>query len=269
MGEDASDAQKRGKYTSSLAVERAADILLTLGSQPSATLSELAAAIGASGGATHRICTALVYKGLIGQDPASDRYSLSWSSLALARARGSNLDIRHVALPAMTELRDKTGETVTLNVRREDQLVCIEQVDSRAELRWVGEVGRVEVLYAGAAGKMLLAGLSDEQLDVYLARTALVSLTAETVVAPQQLKAQIVSARTTDIAVGRGERAAGIVGLAAPVRDSSGRQVAVISLGAPASRMEGAAFETCKQLLLAATQAISTELGYRRPATNL
>lgn len=265
MDTDASDSQKRGKYTSSLAVERAADILLSLGSQPNATLSELAAAIGASGGATHRICTALMYKGLIEQDSDTDRYALSWSSLALARARGSTLDIRHVALPAMTRLRDFTGETVTLNVRQDDHLVCIEQVDSRAELRWVGEVGRVEVLYAGAAGKMLLAGLSDAELDAYLTRTVLTPLTAETIIDPGDLKTQIVSARKTGITVGRGERAAGIVGLAAPLHDSSGAQVAVISLGAPASRMEGEPFEVCRRQLLEAISTISTELGYRRP----
>jgi len=267
MDTDASDTPKRGKFASSLAVERAADILLALGSQPPATLSELAATIGASGGATHRICTALLYKGLIEQDPATDRYALSWSSLALARARGSSLDIRHVSLPTMTWLRDRTGETVTLNVRRDDQLVCIEQVDSRAELRWVGEVGRVEVLYAGAAGKMLLAGLGDAELDAYLARTVLTPLTSETIVDPRDLRAQVLDARKTDIAVGRGERAAGIVGLAAPVRDGSGNQVAVISVGAPTSRMTGQLFKDCRRLLHEATATISTELGYRRRAS--
>ena len=93
--------------------------------------------------------------------------------------------------------------------------------------------------------------------------------TPETIVDTKTLRNQVLDARRTDVAIGRGERAAGIVGLAAPIRDGTGSRVAVISVGAPASRMEGQTFEDCRRLLLETTETISTELGFRQPLSSI
>lgn len=43
--------------------------------------------------------------------------------------------LENAGLPVLQELRDRTGETVQLWVRRGDERVCLVNVDSRHELR--------------------------------------------------------------------------------------------------------------------------------------
>jgi len=99
------------------------------------SIRELAEETAVSKSAVQRILSSLVETGLAVQDPASRRYGLGPRTLVLGTAYQRRIDLRAVALPHMTHLRDLTGETVGLSVRVGDELLHVEQVESGSALR--------------------------------------------------------------------------------------------------------------------------------------
>ena len=78
---------------------------------------------------------------------------------------GEARDLRALAAGPMTTLRDLTGETVGLSVRVGEELLHIDQVESRSELRRTFEIGKALPLWAGAPSRVLLADLPDHEVE--------------------------------------------------------------------------------------------------------
>ncbi|MEA2267707.1 MAG: hypothetical protein QOC64_317 [Solirubrobacteraceae bacterium] len=253
-------APDKKRYPSAIAVERAADILALLGERGSASVMELAEAAGLSGSAVHRILTALKRKGLVEQDPASDRYQLSWGILTLARSLVNRDHLRTVAVRYMTELRDLTGETVTLYVRSGFDRVCIEQVESPQEIRYQAEIGRSLPLYAGASGLTLLAHMRPEELEDYLGAVELRSMTKATITDRAKLERELRRIRKQGYAFARNDRLLGLAGVSVPVFDGSGAPSAVITIAGPVERVAAADRERWIEALQGATSSISSVL---------
>src|SRR5512144_268548 len=135
------------------------------------SIRELAEATGVSKSAVQRLLSSLVETGLAVQDPATRRYGLGPRTLVLGTAYQRRIDLRSVALPHMTRLRDLTGETVGLSVRVGDELLHVEQVESGSALRRSFEIGRTLPLWGGAPSRLCLAGLpADEREAIVRAR---------------------------------------------------------------------------------------------------
>jgi DNA-binding IclR family transcriptional regulator len=252
--ENGSDRSDRAP-TSAMAVERASDVLFLLAEHGEASVTELARWIGSSGSAVHRILTALRRKGLVEQDAVSERYSISWAVLTLARPLAERADVRRAAYPHMLELRDLTQETVTLSVLVGDERVCVEQVESPHEMRWRTEVGLPGPLYAGAAGKVLLAQLGDDEIERYLAGRVIPMLTPYTTTDPSTLLNEICAVREHGYAISVEERLLGMAELAGPISD--GRTTAAIAIGGPVNRCTPDRLEQWVELLKRALAAVS------------
>jgi DNA-binding IclR family transcriptional regulator len=253
---------KAKSYPSAVAVERAVELLYLLGERGDASLPVLARDIGSSRSAVRRILTALRRKGLVDLDPVSDQYSLSWLVLTLAKSRQDRVGLREVAMAPMSELRNLTRETVTLNVRSGFQRVCIEQAEGQEEVRWQGQVGRIDVLYAGAGGKALLAYLPPEELERYLSRVRRRQLTPSTILDRGQLECELEEIRRRGYATGRQDRQVGVSGVSAPIFNHAGAAVASITVAAPAERGTPEQLEAWAPEVMGAAARISDLLGH-------
>jgi len=110
------------------------------------SLPELVDATGLSRATAHRLAAALEVHGFVGR--AEDgRFQLG--------DRLSQPGLTTVARPALQELRDATGESVQLYVRRGTQRLCVEALESPHGLRTIVPVGALLPLDAGSAGKVL------------------------------------------------------------------------------------------------------------------
>ncbi|HKS03509.1 MAG TPA: IclR family transcriptional regulator, partial [Arthrobacter sp.] len=65
--------------------------------------------------------------------------------------------LENAGLPVLEELRDRTGETAQLWVRRGDERVCLLSADSQHELRAILPVGSRLPLPQGSSGRLLAA----------------------------------------------------------------------------------------------------------------
>jgi len=129
----------------------------------------------------------------------------------------------------LAELRDRTGETASLHVRRDDTRVCIASVDSRHELRRVVPVGDAIPLVGTATGHVLMAELSAAEQTALIDRARATSSRVE-------LLGRLREAAENGWAVQADGLISGVTGVAAPVR-VGGRIVAAVTLSGPTTRM--------------------------------
>lgn len=158
------------------------------------SLAGLVKATGLSRATTHRLAVALEVHGLLGRDGAG--------RFALGR-RLTGLDLPAVAGPALEALRDRTGESAQLYVRRGERRLCVASLESPHGLRTIVPVGALLPLAVGSAGKVLRG-------DPEVRRRGW---------------AQSVE-----------ERERGVASVSAPVRDARGGIAAAVSVSGPIER---------------------------------
>jgi IclR family pca regulon transcriptional regulator len=85
-------------------------------------------------------------------------------------------------------------------------------------------------------GRVLLAGLADDELTSYLSTLRTESLTDRTVTSPDKLRVTIDRARADGYALVDQELEQGLRSIAAPIRNARGRTIAALNVSAHASR---------------------------------
>ena len=158
------------------------------------TLASLVDATGLSRATAHRLAVALEVHGLLGRD-TTGRFILG--------PRLTGLDLPALARPALEALRDATGESAQLYVRRGDRRLCIASLESPHGLRTIVPIGASLPLDVGSAGKVLRG---DPEVR-------------------ERGWAQSVE-----------ERERGVASVSAPVHDPGGEVVAAVSVSGPIER---------------------------------
>lgn len=260
--DDTSDAAARGRSGYAVdAVNRAIDILSAFSvARPRLTLNEIVVATGLPKTTTFRILSTLIDRGLCDRDPKTQTYSLGYHILHLGEVRRRQSNLRDIALPLMREIRDAIGETVVLSVRRGDFRVQVDYVEGVQPLRRIATPGLQAPLYAGAASRVLLAGLSDGEIDAYLHRTALTRLQRNTMTSPAALRAEVTRIRKRGYAESNNEVLEGGAALAAPVKARDGTTLGVVDIITPEVRYSRAHRENCVRLLLEGVRSLAARL---------
>jgi IclR family transcriptional regulator, KDG regulon repressor len=266
-GEGDGGSEERGAQ----AIHRALTILEVFSTvNPSVTLTEISEFAGLTVPTAHRMVRALQSRGYVTHDPITGHYSLGSSVMKLAQVllvRGEQDQLLALSMPHLEALRDLTNETVSLHVSVGNSRVCIAEFVSHEVVRMAMGVGRVFPIYAGAAGKALLSGMSEPTLDAILGGEAkLVLPGSSTVITSSRLKRELLSVREDHYATSDGETVHGAAAVAAPVFGPRGVEAA-INIAGPASRWTRAAMAAVVPKLLETAATISEHLGYRHPTT--
>src|SRR5690606_2214729 len=91
-------------------------------------------------------------------------------SLELAHAHRCENPLVEASQPVVQQIRDLTNETTMFAVRWGDYRVNLVQATSFSPWRQDIPEGFRKPLYIGAGGKILLAAMSDDEIDSYLER---------------------------------------------------------------------------------------------------
>lgn len=143
----------------------------------------------------------------------------------------------------MEKLAAKCGESVGLMVAVNNQVMCLDMVESQQSLRCSFSKGRSHPLLRGASAKSLLAHLPALTADAVIAASLPDQAREE-----QCLRDELAQIRAQGYAVSEGEVDMGVWGVGAPIFDKSHQLVGAISLMSPAIRAEGR-----QQVLIALT----------------
>ena len=147
--------------------------------EPERRVTGLAQQLNLHKSTVSRILATLQQEGLVSQDPETRKYRLGLGLISLAGVALGQLDVRGVAQPYLSDLVQKSQETVNVTVLEGNECVNVERARSPQPIRYVGWIGRRTPLHCTAAGKVLLAYLPPESRTDYLS-LPLVSYTATT-----------------------------------------------------------------------------------------
>lgn len=249
-------------------LRRAIDAVKLVALRGEISLREIGALMGLPRSTTHRLVTHLVDVRLLEshRGAGGDVFSLGPLIKELSGGQFFWRPLVQIARPELSAVRDETGETVGLHVLYAERRVLVDQVVSNHELRWVYGNQMVPMpLYGGAAAKMLLALLPDDEM-LRVAKRGLLSVAAKASArgprALQELVSAIHEVRTRGYSLSSEEVNPGINSISVPVVHEARRDlpIAVISLAAPTSRMSDKVIGRHLKRMLAAAQTVSHKL---------
>ena len=181
-------------------LDKAATVLRAVADGP-VGLAGLQAATGLPRATAHRLAMALEAHGLLRRD-AEGRFDLGHELVTLGRLATERFPLVELARPALTDLRDATGESVQLFVREGSHRRCVTSLQSPHALRWIVPDGALLPLDVGSAGRVLSGELGPDGW-------------VESVE----------------------EREPGVGSVSAPVVDGAGTVIAAVSLSGPLDRI--------------------------------
>lgn len=196
-----------------------------------------------------RLMRQLAEAGLLYRSPEDGRYSLGSRVFALASSGISHLGLAEAALPVMRELRDGSGETISLHVLRGILRVCVAEVQSHFSVRRVVPPGMAQQTLGTATGEILLADCSPTDLEAIVADAGLGAKRR------RELEKRLEQIRAEGYAI-RDDFAEDLTGLSAPVA-GGGRTVAALTISGPSSRFDRKAAERFAPQLVAAAAGLS------------
>jgi IclR family acetate operon transcriptional repressor len=221
-------------------VDNALRLLRLMGSRKSVRIADASREIGVARSTAHRLMQMLQHHGFIRQDPESKAYVAGPELVRIGLAVVRDLDVRAVARPLMEQLVGELGETVHLSERHGRDVVFLDAVESPKALRVGARTGMTLPAHCTAAGKVLLADLTREELRELYPDQRLPALTDRSVVTRKQLEQDIADVRTQGYAPNFGGSESDVHAIAAPIRDSRGNMRAALSVSVPPSRLKPA-----------------------------
>lgn len=246
-------------------VDRAFTAIEMLAAQPAGlALGALAQALDIPKSAAHRLMQALVDRGYVTQDPASQDYLLS---LQLPLLGFRYLDARRaqdVAQETLDRLAQSCGEYCRIALVEEEGLVWVARAQGATQgLRYDPPMGRNVVLHATATGKAWLATLAEQEaLRIVCARgfATPAGFGRRAVTNVGELRRHLADARRRGYATAIEEGEPGIVAIAAAFRSSDSPQAPVagtLSIAGPQARMSHPRILELAPMLLSATREIA------------
>jgi IclR family transcriptional regulator, pca regulon regulatory protein len=197
-------------------------------------LSEVARSTGLTRAAARRFLLTLVKLGYV--NFSQGRFSLRPRVLELGYAYLSSLSLPEVALPHMESLVAQVNESCSISVLDDTDVVYVARVPTRRIMSITLAVGTRLPAFVTSMGRVLLAGLPDEELEERLSRIEIVPLTPRTVKDKEALRTILASVRRQGYAATDQELEEGLRSVAVPLRGSSGTVTAALNLSIHASR---------------------------------
>ncbi|WP_162146015.1 IclR family transcriptional regulator [Amycolatopsis sp. ATCC 39116] len=219
-------------------------------------VNQVSREMGLSRSTVHRMLATLNYHQFVEQDEHSRGYRAGPALVDIGLAVVQNMDVRAVAYGALVRLRDETGETVHLATRRGNEVLYVEGVEGERILKTGSRVGWRLPAHATAAGKAILAELTDQELAALYPAETLSTATERAVGSLTALREALAEVRLCGYATNDAESEEDVSGVGAVVKDRQGKVCAAVVVTGPRSRADqgwiervaGATMRTAKEL---------------------
>jgi IclR family acetate operon transcriptional repressor len=192
-------------------------------------LSDLARTCGMSLPTTLRILRVLQDFGMVSQTDKS--YRIGPAVLPAARSYLENDPLVVAARPILQQVASQTGLTASLYTRLGFERILVARVDGDSPLRYDLPLGKRLPLTVGAAGKILLASVSEAEIRQVVA-AAIVAGHEESTFTAEELLARLPEPGV-DYAYSEDERATGVLSVAVAVPNGSRRPSESMALTSP------------------------------------
>jgi len=209
----------------------------------------------------HRLVSSLLEYRYLEQNTETGKYRIGVQAFEVGRVYLKSAKIETCAPPVLRKVVEKQGLNAFLGVMRDLSVVYLLALQDFGPYNIRVAPGSQVPLTTTAMGKVLLADLSDGEIEIKLAQYAAQRFSAPEPPSLGEMLAQLHIIRRQGYAVSQDEAFHGVVSVGAPVTDFSGRVVAAISIGRPVHLKAATSVEKMIACAQKAAAQISTCLG--------
>ncbi|MBN9608386.1 MAG: IclR family transcriptional regulator [Actinobacteria bacterium 69-20] len=195
---------------------------------PTLTVSEIAGLTHLTRAAARRFALTLLELGYL--SCRNDRYRLTPRVLELGYSYLSAFSFPEIALPHLERLVADTGEASEGCILADGDIVYVVRVPGPALMTISVNVGARRPAHLTAMGRALLADLPLDELEDHLRTIRFDQVLPRTIVDADQLRMELDRVREQGYALVDQELEEGLIAVAVPVRDRTGRARAAINL---------------------------------------
>lgn len=213
------------------------------------TATEINEALDLPKQTVHRLCSTLEETGFIVRVGNSKKYRVARRLRELGSGLLYNSRDHIVRRQILQSVARDVGETVNFAVPRESGMGYLDRVETDWAFRIQLPIGTTVPFHCTASGKTFMASLSARARETFVRSLTLTPRTERTHIAPESLLHELAEIRRNGFALDREEFEDGMVAIAVPVSDPSGRFVAALAFHGPTQRINLAEAVERKTLL--------------------
>ena len=226
---------------------------------PTLTVSEAAKLTNLSRPTVRRILLTLENLGYL--KSINGHFTLTARVLSLGYAYISSKNIWDIAHQHMKDLVDQTGESTSISVFDETEIVYVARIPTKRIMTISLDVGSRLPAFATSMGQVLLAHLPSSELEEYFRKVELTSFTEKTIIDKEKLAEKFHEIRKNGWVFVEQQLEEGLSSIAAPIRNAEGQVIAAINISAHAGRIgKQTREEVFIPLLLQTANRISSEI---------
>ena len=200
-------------------------------------LADLSKRVALHNSTAFHLVRTLVVLGYVRQMKDTKRYRIGRPLFALAASALDEVEMVSLATPILEDLSRDSGESAHFSVRMGDAVVVLARTSGPGAFQLIDRAGAVRPAHCTALGKVMLAALTPDQLEAFMARSELKAFTPKSIIAAEPLRREISEVRRSGMAIDDGEFDAELRCVALPVRDFSGQIIGAIGISGPVWRL--------------------------------
>lgn len=227
------------------------------------SLSELTELSGLNKSTVNRIVSTLVIYGYLNQREKRGKYSLGFKYFDFTGIIKRKMKIRDIAIPHLMKLTQLVDESAILAIWTEGKVAITETFHANHTLRVVPDEGTQISLHGSSLGKIILANLTEKELNGYFNGQVLKRYTSKTITNLDNLKKQLLLIKQKGIAIDDEESFDNIRSVAAEIRGTENIILGSIGIIGPSIRLTLDKVRECIAPLKRCSYEISRELGYK------
>ena len=221
--------------------------------------TELVQKLGFSKSTTHGLIHALLREDALVQEPNGRRFYLGSAVIDLAFSNWNYLKMAEISQPFINEIRGQIGETVFLGGLIRKRVLIMTSAEAEVPIKISAPAGTTIPLFAGAVGKVFLAGIRPDQVKQMIGEKGLTPYTPRTIVDGRGYLAELDRVRAQGYATDDEEYIPGIKAVAVALRNRKGPSLAVWVVGL-SNTMDSAKIQLIIDVILNTTKKLRLAL---------
>ena len=224
------------KQITEKSLTKALDILklFLLNTNSEIALGEISKLSGINKTTVHRLVSTLVEYGYLKQPETKGKYSLGTIFFEFNRIIKNRLRPREIAAPLATRLSQKVHESVSIVLGDGTHPLYHEVFHDMSQ---VNNILKIDIdlnvpmqMHCVSMGKIILAYMSEEKLQIYLEKNNLTRFTRNTITDVEELRKQLMIIKQEELAYDDEEFALGVRSVASGIRDFESNVIGAISV---------------------------------------
>lgn len=201
------------------------------------SLAEISRMTGYPKTTVYGFVNTLLQENMLARSSSSEQYTLGTRLLELSYYTKASIPIIQIATPMMSRLNEQSGQNVYLTTHIQGRMIYLESYYRDREYIGCSEAGKTLPMHCTASGKVMLAYMTEEQVDAILREYPLTPLTKNTLTDRDALRNELAQIRARGYAFDNEEVEIGVKCLAVVVLNRQGQPVGAVSLSGSAASM--------------------------------